>query len=163
MKPVPGYEDRYLISRDGVLYSLKYLRQIGGYKNKDGYLCAVLTRNYKRWFVGIHRLVALAWIGDPGTGFEPNHKNGIRDDNRDSNLEWLTHKENCHPTKALFSIAGRARGEKNGAAKYSLTEIETVRALRKTGLTHMKIATETGISISHVGRVLRSENWAQTP
>ena len=42
----------------------------------------------------IHRLVATAFIANPGKRRTVNHKNGDRTDNRVENLEWATHSEN---------------------------------------------------------------------
>lgn len=42
----------------------------------------------------VHRLVALAFCSDHFEGAVVNHKNGIRDDNRAENLEWVTRSEN---------------------------------------------------------------------
>lgn len=42
----------------------------------------------------LHRIVAEAFYGEPGYGMEVDHLNGVRDDNRSSNLEWVTSKEN---------------------------------------------------------------------
>lgn len=44
--------------------------------------------------VRVHRMIWKAFNGDIPTGYEINHKNGIRDDNRLENLELLTHREN---------------------------------------------------------------------
>lgn len=167
MKPIPGYEELYSITSDGRLFAIRRSGsrggEIGGYRNADGYLLAVLTLNYHRWTVGIHRLVALAWIGPPPSpSHEPNHKNGVRDDNRSDNLEWVTHAENCRPDRALALIVSRARGEANGSVKLSEEQVREVFRLRAVGLSQQRISDALGgvVQQPHISRILRGQSWA---
>ncbi|WGY37373.1 NUMOD4 motif-containing HNH endonuclease [Pseudomonas aeruginosa] len=53
----------------------------------------------------VHRLVATAFCQGFDLGLVVNHKNGVRDDNRAENLEWVTQAEN---NKHAFDVLGRA-------------------------------------------------------
>lgn len=62
--------------------------------NSHGYLCATLSINGIRKSCLSHRLILSAFYGK--SNLDCNHKNGIKTDNRVSNLEYVTHKENMH-------------------------------------------------------------------
>lgn len=62
--------------------------------NQGGYLKCSLKKNGKGKNFLVHRLVAQAFIKNPLNKLQVNHKFGIRNDNRASQLEWCTNFEN---------------------------------------------------------------------
>lgn len=73
-------------------------------KTPAGYFQIGLYKNNVRYFIGVHRLVAEAFIPNPNNKTCINHKNGIRTDNRVENLEWVTYSENM---KHSYSVLKR--------------------------------------------------------
>ncbi|UYU30300.1 NUMOD4 domain-containing protein [Siccibacter colletis] len=68
----------------------------------------------------VHRMVAMAFCLGYEEGLHVNHKNGVRDDNRAENLEWVTPSENVkHGFRVLNRIPnGLGKfSEDNGASK----------------------------------------------
>ncbi len=64
-------------------------------ENRDGYQKITIKNiNNKTKSVGVHRLVALAFIPNPDNKKEVDHINTIRNDNRVENLRWVTPIEN---------------------------------------------------------------------
>ena len=74
-----------------------------------------MYKDGKRTVKPIHILVAEAFVPNPENKPEVNHKNGNKHDNNASNLEWVTHKENCeHAWKTGLTKPSRGMlGKKN--------------------------------------------------
>jgi len=107
--PIPGYEGYYEASNLGRVRSLdridvagrrlrgKAMRQTGHGRvsvNGSSYRMLTLCRDGKVWKASVHRLVLLAFRGEPAEGQMVRHLNGVNDDNRLTNLKWGTGTEN---------------------------------------------------------------------
>lgn len=86
----------YLINPNGEIISMKSNKKMSQVINshKKPYIRIGLMKNGKRYFFLVHRLVAETFIPNPQNKPYVNHINEIKIDNRVSNLEWTTNKEN---------------------------------------------------------------------
>ena len=60
-----------------------------------GYEVLSIGNNGKHYNTKVHRLVATAFLPNPDKLPEVNHKNGVKNDNRVTNLEWCTRSQNA--------------------------------------------------------------------
>lgn len=110
----------------------------------------------------VHALVLTAFAGPPpSVRHEVNHKNGIKDDNRIENLEWVTRSENVlHSYRILGRGGGRCYGESNGYAKLSETDVAAIRSASEQGIPVKEIARRFGIHRGHVWRIMQGKRRA---
>lgn len=94
-KDCKGYEGLYQVSDLGRIWSIKRQCYLKGSYDKDGYIkLTLIAKNGKIKYERAHRLIALSFIENPNSYTVVNHINGIKDDNRATNLEWTDVKGN---------------------------------------------------------------------
>lgn len=117
-KDIPGYEGLYLISNFGNAKRIERLQFTSKRKprvieegflkpcfGRAGYLRISLSSERGRVKMYLHRAVGLAFISNPLSKKEINHKDGIKTNNNVSNLEWCSHRENViHAIKTGLKI-----------------------------------------------------------
>lgn len=144
---------------DGLWYPLAGGIEPAGYRR---YCLFVETKRISR--LG-QRLVLAAYRGECPSGMEACHNNGVRDDNRISNLRWDTPPSNrldmiLHGTQQM--------GEDHGRAKITEKQAQALIDAKKQagdkwhwGLKQK--AAELGINRATAQKILRGQLWKHLP
>lgn len=115
---VVGYNGIYQISNFGNfrkwLKTNKTFMYPKQYENKEGYLRVGLSENYNRKTYLVHRLVAEYFVDNNDNKSEVNHKDGIKHNNKESNLEWVTRSENMKHAHKTGLRNGITKRDKKG-------------------------------------------------
>lgn len=115
-RPVVGYEGLYEVSNTGRVRSLydarhqKYrVKELKPGANRYGYLMVGLHKNGKQKLHTVHSLVMAAFVGPRPEGYDVNHIDECKSNNRVENLEYCTRRENNnHGTHNERSAIGRS-------------------------------------------------------
>jgi hypothetical protein len=160
-RPIPD-RDGYFVSDRGALRGKRGI--LKGSTDKDGY--AVLTPqnpSHKRT-LKIHRLVYEAFVGPIGEDLCINHKNGIKNDNRVENLEAVSISENVLHSFRALGRRGRntnpLKGEQHHQAKFSSSDVLTMRRLFADGRSIKDIASSYDATPSLVRRIVNRKLWS---
>lgn len=114
--------------------------------SKKGYIIIQLPNIYteKRKITGVHRLVAEAFIPNPKNKSDVNHRDENKSNNHVSNLEWMTHKENCNYGTSIERSSLARKNRPNSSIWRKVRCIETGKiysslkeAKEKTGINNI--------------------------
>lgn len=96
-KSVVGYEASYEVSDFGRVRRINTPcgepRILSSRENNGGYITCRLSQRSKGKSYLVHKLVMTTFVGSK-EGFQVNHINGVKIDNRLENLEYVTRQEN---------------------------------------------------------------------
>jgi len=178
-KDIEGYEGLYQVSNFGRIKSLsrKFYTTNNGYvitKTKilktglshNGYhLISISNKNKKRKTFRVNRLIALCFIPNPNNLPEVNHKDGNKNNNNASNLEWCTRSYNCkHAYKTgLHKGAWKDKFGKDNKASKRVHKINFKTDKILETYDSITIASEkTGIERTCINRVCNGSRNAKT-
>ncbi|MEB8150467.1 NUMOD4 domain-containing protein [Staphylococcus xylosus] len=162
---IPGYEGYYQVSNLGNIKSLSRVVDRGSYsfiskekllKFREAtqgryYVDLQKDKNVKRFYV--HKLVALAFIGECPKGMNVCHINGNCQDNTLANLRYDTQRQN--------QIDIYRYGKRHGNSKLSIEQILKIRSLYKTNrYTTRELAKMFSVSQNCTQRIVRKVTFS---
>lgn len=170
-RDVPGLESFYQASSLGRLKSLDriVIRENGVRHPHTGMLLnPTISHGYLKVnitmlsssFVFVHRLVAAAFLGPRPEGYDVNHINGRKDDNRAANLEYATRSQNHrHAYRTGLRVSTPLQGERHPMVKLTEGQVRYVRSMRGRKRT-AALADELGCSRHTIWSIQTGRSWS---
>lgn len=125
--------------------------------DRVGYPIVYLSIAQQHFRRPVHRLVALAFIGEPPTPkHEVAHGDGVKTNNAPSNLRWATKREN----EADKLLHGSRRGDGKHCRKMGAGDRRRIEIMRAYGASYRKISEAIGLSVTAVGDYFRGKTYA---
>lgn len=161
MRYIPGFDKKYLIDKEGDVFSFYKNRILSSVEDvKGGHRSLRLTKDKVIKKYSIHYLVMITYVGPRPEGYEINHKNGIKWDNRLENLEYVTPSENIlHAYRT--GLKKPIRGEQHHASKLKKEDIPVIKRLAETtDMTQGEIGKLFGVTNGEISNIIRGTSWS---
>jgi HNH endonuclease len=127
----------------------------------------VTDHGYRKVYLGygkgkrVHRLVAEAFVPNPGGLPEVNHRDGDKGNNCASNLEWVTHQRNIQHAYGMGLIVN-PHGEVARRAILTQEEVDEIRSVyipRDPDYGQTALGRRYGVTNSCIFRVVHDLTW----
>jgi HNH endonuclease/NUMOD4 motif len=173
--PIKGYGDCYSVSNIGRVMrtsprNIVRLKEKSRAKpfapsecksflNRGGYPQVRIGPTGKQMTVCVHRLVAIAFVPNPDSLLEVNHKDGNKANNDSLNLEWVTRQQNIkHAVRTgLLKVM---RGEESARSILTTADIQAIRADTRIAAV---IAVDYGTCRGNIYAIKQRRAWKHVP
>lgn len=163
-KDIVGYDGVYMVSNMGRVKSLSRMTPNGRHFptiikkqsfNRGGYLHVVLYGGSRSKTWTIHKLVGKHYLCNPENKKTINHKNGIKTDNRASELEWFTYKEQViHAFKIGLNVMPK------GIRRNRALSDEDVFFVFNSDKTNTELANIYSLDQTTISNIKTGRNWS---
>ena len=159
-RPIKEFERYYEINRNGQIRNRKRNKLIKQHPDKDGYFRVILWHSEKGWRFNriVHRLLCEAFIPNPDNKKCVNHKDGNKQNNNLSNLEWVTDLENKEHAMVNNLMRGRP-GESHHNVKLTEKDILRIRQLIKEGQNDKEIGKLFKVHKGTINKIRNGYRW----
>lgn len=160
---LPGFSG-FEISADGKVRNPRTGRVLKQRISSKGYPTVGLWQPGRKSLpVLVHRAVAATFIGPCPEGHAVNHINGIKTDNRATNLEYMTLGDNNRHAIAAGLVDTEKRREiarrMKRPTKLSEEQVREIRRRRAAGEPRLRIAEEYGVDRGTVSNITLGRAW----
>jgi hypothetical protein len=132
--------------------------------NTNGYLQVRVMRDGKRAYAAAHRLVWLHFHGPIPQGMTINHKQGLKTDNRPTELELATYSDQrYHAINTLGARPHDVKGAKHPKTELTDEDVLEMRRMRSEGEKVMSIAARYKMKRKAVSAILCRKTWRHLP
>jgi hypothetical protein len=157
----PARTHTYTRVRDGKKQTITRTRAPQEYTpqpHHSGYLAIELRQNGERIRTSLHQLVALAFVPGFQEGLCVNHINGVKEDNRAENLEWVSFSRNTEHAWETGLV--NLRGDNQPTAKLTSKRVAYIRRLLQQGIKPHTLAVVAGVSEATIYYIRDGKRWA---
>lgn len=150
---------RYEVSTSGNVRKQGATVFLKQHNTKDGYrrITQCLPKRVKK-AIRVHRMVADAFIPNPDSLPQVNHRDGVKFNNTVDNLEWCTPLQNSRHAYAN-GLCPVQTGARNNASKLSQEQAIEILRLHREGKNQCAIAELMGVTNSCVHLLVHGKTW----
>ena len=168
-RDIPEYNNLYQASNLGQIRSVDRIVKVTGQNPRRlksrtlsqaifgaGYYLVNLSKNNIPKTRLVHRLIMSAFHGPCPDGYEVNHKDGDKSNNRLDNLEYMTPTENAQHG---YQIGLTPKGSQRSDAKLNEQAVSEIKRDLANGIKVSDLAKRHKVSWSAINKIRKGKSW----